>query len=189
MKQIPRPLPGTYPAYYASYISALVGEDLSAALRYVSEGEWGIQEMVPDELWNHRYAPGKWTIKEVFQHIVDVERVFSYRALCIARNERASLPGMDENAYQDESRAGKRTVPSIMREMEAVRHSTMELFDNFDDMALSRSGIANGNQITVPALGWIIAGHSAHHMRIIRERYLVQPLPTHGSPIAKALVR
>lgn len=128
--------------------------------------------MIPHDRWEFRYAPGKWTTKEVFQHIIDIERVFSYRALCFARNERAPLPGMDENAYQAQSRAGHRKPDDIMRELETVRRSTVELFESFDEEALRGSGTANGKHVTVPALGWIIAGHAEHHLRIIRERYL-----------------
>ncbi|MBZ0206548.1 MAG: DinB family protein [Flavobacteriales bacterium] len=172
MKTIPRPRPGDYPAYHGAYLLAAQGEDLAAAFQHATEQEKNIRGMVPDDRWEYRYAPGKWTTKEVFQHIIDTERVFAYRALCIARNERADLPGMDEDAYQAEARTGKRDIADIMRELQAVRRSTVELFNGLDAEALGRSGTANGKHVTVPALGWIIAGHSEHHLRIIRERYL-----------------
>ena len=172
MRMLAKPRPGDYPAYHHPYILGAHGDELEDALRHAGEEEARTRLLVPDNRWDHRYAPGKWTTKEVFQHIIDTERVFAYRALCIARNEKADLPGMDEDAYQAESRAGRRDIDDIMRELKAVRSATIELFASFDAEALSKAGTANGKHITVPALGWIIAGHSEHHLRIIRERYL-----------------
>ncbi len=172
MKKIERPRPGDYPAYHGAYLLAAQGEHLASAFRHVTEQEKLTRDQVPDDKWGYQYAPGKWTTKEVFQHIIDTERVFAYRALCIARGERVDLPGMNEDAYQAEARTGLRPIEEIMRELRAVRQSTVELFEGFDTTALGCSGTANGKHITVPALGWIIAGHSEHHLRIIRERYL-----------------
>ncbi|MBP8823960.1 MAG: DinB family protein [Flavobacteriales bacterium] len=172
MEPIPRPKPGDYPAYHGAYLLAAHGDDLAGALRHAGEEETRTRDLVPDNRWEHRYAPGKWTTKEVLQHIIDTERVFSYRALCIARGEQANLPGMDEDAYQAQARTAARDIEDIMRELAAVRRSTVELFHGFDAQALACNGTANGKHITVPALGWIIAGHSEHHLRIIRERYL-----------------
>ncbi|HMN04091.1 MAG TPA: DinB family protein [Flavobacteriales bacterium] len=172
MSMITRPRPGDYPDQYHAYLSAARGEGLAEALEHAGGEELRTRALVPDNKWEYRYAPGKWTTQEVFQHIIDIERVFAYRALCIARNEKADLPGMDEDAYQAESRAGRRDIDDIMRELKAVRSATIELFASFDAEALSKAGTANGKHITVPALGWIIAGHSEHHLRIIRERYL-----------------
>ncbi|MBK6892405.1 MAG: DinB family protein [Flavobacteriales bacterium] len=172
MNRIERPRPGDFPAYHGAYLLAAQGEDLASALSHATEQELKTRELVHGGRWEYRYAPGKWTTKEVFQHIIDTERVFAYRALCIARNEHADLPGMDEDAYQAEARTGRRDIGDIMRELQAVRRSTVELFESFDAEALGRSGTANGKHVTVPALGWIIAGHSEHHLRIIRERYL-----------------
>lgn len=173
MNRIERPEPGDFPAYYAAYLLAAQGDDLATALSHVTEQERKTRGMVPEDRWEFRYAPGKWSTKEVFQHIIDIERIFSYRALCLARKESVDLPGMDKNAYQVASRAGRRNINDMMRELKAVRHSSLELFESFDAEALAQSGTANGKHITVPALGWIIAGHSEHHLRILRERYLV----------------
>lgn len=172
MKVIAKPRPGDYPAYHQAYVLAARGEELAEAFQRATEEELRTRAMVPDNKWDFRYAPGKWTTKEVFQHIIDIERVFAYRALCIARNEKADLPGMDEDAYQAESRSQGRKIEDLMRELHAVRQSSIELFESFDDEALGKAGTANGKHVTVPALGWIIAGHSEHHLRIIRERYL-----------------
>lgn len=172
MLHIQRPGPGDHPSIYGAYLLAAKGDDLSTALRNATEREAETRALVPLDRWEYRYAPGKWTTKEVFQHIIDIERIFSYRALRFARNDGTALPGMDEDAYQAEARTGRREVDAIMRELKAVRSSTVELFESFDATAVAHAGTANGKHITVPALGWIIAGHSEHHLRIIRERYL-----------------
>lgn len=172
MNTIARPKPGDYPAYYGAYLLAARDGDLATALKHASEQQHATCAMVPGDRWEYRYAPGKWTTKEVLQHIIDMERVFAYRAFCFARNERNELPGADEDAYQAEARTGRRKVPDILREMEAVRRATVELFESLDGEALARGGTANGKHITVPALGWVIAGHAEHHLGIIRERYL-----------------
>lgn len=172
MGTIQRPAPGDYPAYHEAYVHAAYGDDLAAALRHAAGEEARTQAMVPGPKWEHRYAPGKWTIKEVFQHIIDIERVFAYRALSFARNDGAALPGMDENAWQAEARTAGRPVGDILRELRALRESSIGLFAGLGAEALARGGTANGKHYTVPAIGWVIAGHSEHHMRIIRERYL-----------------
>lgn len=172
MKTIDRPRPGDYPAYHGAYLLAAKGDDLASAFHHASEQARETLGMVPTDRLEYRYAPGKWTIKEVYQHIIDTERVFSYRALCIARQEKVDLPGMDEDAYQAEARTSQRAMGDIMREHDAVRNATIELFESFDNQAIAQKGMANGKVVTVPALGWIIAGHAEHHLRIIRERYL-----------------
>lgn len=172
MRTIHRPDPGDYPAYYGAYVHAADGKDLAEALDLASVAEAATKNLVPGHMWEHRYAPGKWTIKEVFQHIADTERVFAYRAFCIARNEQADLPYMDEDAYQREARSAARSIDDIMRELRAVRQATIALFDGLDEQALRRKGKASGKAIGAAALGWIIAGHSQHHLRLVRERYL-----------------
>jgi len=173
MITIERPKPGDFPPYFGAYVHAARGEQLDDALDMAAHEEARVFALVPPNKWEHRYAPDKWSIKEVFQHIIDTERVFTYRALCIARNEQANLPGMDENAYQAEARTALRQPADILRELKAVRQATIELFKGLDADAVARGGTANGKHITVRALGWVIAGHSEHHLRIIRERYLV----------------
>jgi hypothetical protein len=172
MLNLARPRPEDHPPYYKAYVLATTGADLAEAFRLTSEEEARTMALVPEHKWEHRYAPGKWTTKEVFQHIIDTERVFAYRAFCIARNEKANLPAMDEDAYQAEARTARRSVDELMRELQAVRQATIALFEGLDAEGASRAGTANGKHITVGALAWIIPGHSLHHLRIIRERYL-----------------
>ena len=172
MKKIERPTTGEYAAHHEVYVLAAKGEDLGSALRHAAEEEDKVFAAVPKDRWEYRYAPGKWTIKEVFQHIIDVERVFVYLALAIARNDANDLPNLDEDAYQAEARTDKRNITDVMRELRAVRQATIELFEGLDDTALDRVGTVRGKHTTAPALGWIIAGHAEHHLRIVRERYL-----------------
>ena len=168
-----KPAEGEYPAYYKAYLRAAKGDSLLDSFGLASADEVHTFGMVPDDRWDYRYAPGKWTVKEVFQHIIDTERVFSYRALAIARGEQANLPAMDEDAYQAQARTSARNAADVMRELKALRASTVELFSSFDAEAMAQSGTANGKHITVLALGWIISGHSGHHLRILRERYTI----------------
>ena len=118
------------------------------------------------------YAPGKWTIKEVLGHMGDAERVFAYRALTFARGESVPLPGFDEQAWTPASGARDRTVADLVDELAAVRRATLALLSHLPSTAPLCRGIANGREISVRALAWIIAGHERHHLRILRERYL-----------------
>ena len=164
MKTIKRPEPGEYAAHHEVYVLAAQGEDLASALRHAAEEEDRIFNLVPKDR--------KWSTKEVYQHIIDVERVFVYLALAVARNDRNDLPNMDEDAYQAEARTDQRDIADVMRELRVVRQATIELFEGLDDTALGRIGTVRGKRTTAPALGWIIAGHAEHHLRVVRERYL-----------------
>lgn len=120
----------------------------------------------------HRYAPGKWTIKEILVHLTDDERIYSYRALRFARNDRTELPGFEQDNYAAESNANERDLRNILDEYEAVRKATIAMFNSFDDKALLRRGTADGNEDTVRALAYHIAGHEMHHLNFIKENYL-----------------
>jgi len=122
----------------------------------------------------YAYAEGKWTIKEVLQHMIDTERIFAYRALCFARKEAASLPGFEENDYAANSGAKVRSWKSLAEEMVLLRDTTIRLFESFPAGAFEQSGIANQKPITVLAIGFIIPGHFTHHRNVIKERYLQQ---------------
>jgi len=161
-------------AYYHSYLAKAEGDDLFQALKNASERLWRTVYRIPTGFGDHRYAPGKWSIKEVFQHLLDTERIFCYRALCFARNDHTELPGFDENSYIDHAQVEKRELHELLSEHDLLRASTIALFKGFSDEMLLRGGIANGKHITVRALGWTIAGHVMHHMDVIDERYLVK---------------
>ncbi len=121
---------------------------------------------------DHRYAEGKWSLKEMLQHIIDAERIFTYRTLSIARKDQAPLPGFDENAYAANSKADQRSWQSLLEEFEAVRQATDILLKTFDDEQLAQSGITNQNPTTVHSICYVIFGHILHHINIVNQRYL-----------------
>ena len=157
--------------YYAKYIARVPGEDLGEALRSQSAATLRLLEGVTDAQALHRYAAGKWSVKEVLGHLTDAERVFAYRALRFGRGDTTPLAGFDENQYVPAAQSDLRTMHSLRTELSAVRTSTLSLLDSFDAEALVCRGEANGNSISVRALLWIIAGHELHHVALLRERY------------------
>ncbi|AOW16218.1 damage-inducible protein DinB [Polaribacter vadi] len=127
---------------------------------------------LPKEKHNFSYAEGKWTLKELIQHSIDTERVFCYRALCFARNDKTSLPGFDQDIFVDNGNANQLEFSDLLDEMSTLRKSTIHLYKSFSDEALLRIGIASGNKISVRALGYLFSGHQMHHLNILKERYL-----------------
>ena len=170
---IEKPRVDEYPAYAAMYID-LVPDDckLLAHLWNSLQSTKKLIQTIPGEKHLYKYAEGKWTLKEVLVHIIDDERIYGYRALRFARNDKTELPGFDQDPYAYYSNANDRTAENIVEEYEAVRLSTITLFNGFSDDAMSRSGVANNNQVSVRALGYHIAGHELHHLNIIKTRYL-----------------
>lgn len=161
-----------YAPFYSGYIKGLGAVDLLDILT-TSEGEViAALQNLSKEQSVFRYAEGKWTIKELIQHIIDAERVLSYRALRFARNDDTDLPGFDEDWYVDNSSGNDRDLSDLLHEFSQVRAATISLFKSFSSEVLTLSGTANGNPMTVRALGFIIAGHAMHHLKIIKERYL-----------------
>ncbi|HYE58379.1 MAG TPA: DinB family protein, partial [Rhodothermales bacterium] len=124
-----------------------------------------------EERARHRYAPGKWSVKEVLGHVTDAERIFAYRLLCIARGDQTSFPGFDENAYVPNSGADDRSMDDLLDEFAAVRRATLALLRGLPDAAMTRIGTANGQLVSVRALPFILAGHAQHHLNVLRERY------------------
>lgn len=169
---IPRPSATEYAPFYAGYVAGVPDGDLIALLEQQGEETTTLLAGVSDEKADHRYAPGKWTIREVLGHITDGERVFTYRALTFARGDAGPLPSFDENAWAAVSNAGRRTMKDLLTEYRAVRASTVALFRSFGDQEFARSGVASKNPVSVRALAYIVAGHERHHLRILRERYL-----------------
>jgi uncharacterized damage-inducible protein DinB len=131
-----------------------------------------IIDNLPPEKEDFAYAPAKWTVKELLCHIIDAERIFVYRALCFSRNDKTNLPAFDENAYVPESNASLRTIQSIRQEMNNLRASTIDFFASCNEEMLGRSGTANNTRISVRALGYVVSGHAAHHLSILKQRYL-----------------
>lgn len=170
-----RPEAGEYLAYYGRYIDQVPESDAIQAL------ERQLAEMRPllaglDEAQGaHRYAPGKWSVKQVLGHVTDSERVFAYRALRFARGDRTPLPGFDENRFAEAAASDLRPVRDLVAELEAVRAASLALFRGLDAEAWTRRGTANEAEISVRALAFVIAGHGRHHTAILRERYLSRP--------------
>jgi len=169
---IGRPERGEYAPFYETYISKVQGSDVLATLddqrRQMLLLLCGRAESDGDI----RYAPGKWSVKEVLGHVCDAERIFSYRALCIARGDSTSLPGYDENAYVANAPFSRHPLTDLIEDFIAVRRSTLSLFRNFEDDAWMHRGKANNYEVTVRALAYIIAGHELHHRLALQEKYL-----------------
>lgn len=173
MKKIDKPGLEEYSPSAAKYIDLFQDDDM--ILKHLEENFGVMKEFIlalpPDKLL-YRYAPGKWTIKEILVHIIDDERIYAYRALRFARNDKTELPGFEQDEFAVESNANERDLKNIFEEYEAVRKSTIALFNGLDEKVLTRKGKADGNEWTVRALAYHIAGHELHHLYTIREHYL-----------------
>ena len=174
LRLIDKPRPGEYPPYAAMYIDLL--PDDGRVLEYLAEGARRVEsvfESASADRLVHRYAAGKWTPREVLLHIIDDERVFSYRALRFARGDQTELPGFEQDPYVAESGANARSVASLLEEHRAVRDSTLALFQHLPVAAFDRAGVASGYRVTVRALAYHITGHELHHLNVLRERYAI----------------
>ena len=167
-----RPDLATIPEFYHKYVKLVTEDSATEALAKNARQAQEFFETIPAEKWDYRYAEGKWTVKELVQHMIDTERIFAYRALCIARGETQSLPGFDENTYAAVSAAGKRSKAELTEEFATVRKATGLLFRSFDEEQLNRTGTANNKPITVNGIGFITVGHVLHHLNVLQERYL-----------------
>lgn len=171
---IPRPAPGEYAPFYARYLEAVPNGDL---LRLLEEGGAEVIDLLQafgEERSDYRYAPGKWSVKEVVGHVTDTERVFAYRALRFARGDETPLPGFEQNQYVAAGGFGRRSLADLAEEYVDVRKATVKLLAGMDALALRRGGVASGHRMTVRAAAWIIAGHEQHHAQILRVRYLTE---------------
>jgi uncharacterized damage-inducible protein DinB len=166
-------LPTEYATFYRSYIENVEDEytlleeleiSLHRFIKFVQD--------IPMDKFDYRYEEDKWTIKDIIQHIIDAERVFSYRALRFARNDSSELPGFEENNFVKAANANSRSVMDLLTELSALRHATIYLFKSFKEEHLLNIGIASNNPMSVRAIGFVIIGHQNHHQRIFEERYL-----------------
>jgi DinB superfamily len=168
---VDRPASSEYAPYYAGYI-ARVPEGNVLALLETQISETLSFLRAQGEAWaGTRYAPGKWSVKEVVGHLCDTERIMSYRALRIAREDRTPLPGFEQDDYVRTAHSDRRSLADLLEDFATVRAATLHLFRSFDADAWTRSGIANSLEISVRALAYIIAGHERHHLEIVRTRY------------------
>jgi hypothetical protein len=164
--------PGEYAAPYAGYIAAVGDADVLALLERQLETVARLLGGVSESRAAHRYAPGKWSVKEVVGHLADTERVMAYRALRIARGDATPLAGFDENAFVHGAAFDRRSLGSLADEWAAVRRATLALVRPLDAAALQRIGSASGHPVSVRALVYIMAGHVAHHLGVLESRYL-----------------
>jgi len=169
-----KPLTTDYPEYFGKYIGQVAEEDITEAFKNQYPKIDSFLHSIDEIKAAYSYAPGKWTLKELLQHIIDAERVFNYRALCFARKETVSLPAFDENIYAENSNANARSWKSLSNEFINVRRSTEDLFKSFSEEMLNNKGTANNNTISVLSLGFIIIGHVTHHIKVVQEKYLVE---------------
>jgi len=168
---MPRPSSNEYGSFYKNYINYTSGKDYAILVQQYNERIVAFWDAIPIEKINFAYAPNKWTIKQMFQHVIDTERIFAYRALAVARAETKPLPGFDENEYAKNATAANRHWKDMLVEWRVVRQSTNLMFASFTAEQMKRMGTASDNPISVNALGFIIFGHALHHLHILKERY------------------
>jgi hypothetical protein len=160
------------PQFYRRYVENVKNYDLIEALKISSQETLALVNSLTEEMGTFRYAPEKWSIKELLCHMIDAERIMCYRALRFARNDKTPLHGFEENDYAPEANANNRDLKSIAGEMSRLRASTIDMFISFTDEMLNRKGLANNAELSVVNLGYIISGHETHHRKILQERYL-----------------
>lgn len=161
-----------YPEYYHTYVSKVSTHDLLPSLASEKQTLNSLLTGLSEDKLNYRYESDKWTIKELLIHMSDTERVFSYRALRFARKDKTPLPGFEQNDYGKLIWETSRSIKHILEEFNAIRDSTIKLYESFGEEELNGIGVASGSEFTVRAKGYIILGHSLHHRQIIEERYL-----------------
>jgi uncharacterized damage-inducible protein DinB len=160
------------PLFYKGYVENVKDLELMMALTQSSKVALNLFRSIPEDMGEYRYSEGKWSIKELLNHMMDAERIFAYRALRFSRNDKTQLPGFEEKDYAPLANAHGRTIHQLTDEMERLRLTTIDLFASFTPEMLKREGLANANRLSVIMLGYAIAGHETHHRKIISERYL-----------------
>jgi|ERR1051325_2628770 hypothetical protein len=167
-----RPNDGEFHHLHASYVALVPEEDICAAAESAARDVAALLAGIDEENSKHRYAAEKWSIKQLVGHVADAERIFAYRALCIARGETQSLPGFDENEYMRQANFDERPFAELVADLNAARQSSIALLRGFGDEAWMREGVANKQRVTVRGVGYAMVGHARHHMNVLRERYL-----------------
>jgi len=167
-----RPQPGDYAPYYEKYITLVQSDDILAALEDQRRQTLLLLSGRPETDGDLRYAPGKWSVKELLGHLNDTERIMSYRALRIARGDTTPMEGFEQDDYVRNGPFGRVPLSDLIEDFIAVRRATVSLFRDLDEAAWSRRGVANKSEVTVRALAYIIAGHELHHRRILEDKYL-----------------
>ena len=161
-----------YNPYYGVFIDQAESPDIVEGLQLGKQHFIEFVKAIPEEKLSYRYAEEKWTIAEVLQHLIDAERVFSYRALRFARKDKTALTGFDHDMYVPNSNANNYSKQEIMRDYETVRNSSISLFRSFTDDMLTQIGEASGSPMSTRAIAYILSGHQKHHLGVIKKRYL-----------------
>lgn len=161
-----------YAHFYATYVGLIEKTNILHVLNEQMHEVFTLMNSVPGDKAYFRYAPDKWTLKEVLGHMVETERVFAFRALAISRGDTASLPGMDQDEYMEGNNYNSRSLANLSNEYFAVRVATIHLLNSMTKEMILKKGTASGTEVSVRALAFIIAGHDKHHLTIIKERYL-----------------
>ncbi len=159
------------PEYFDRYINLTADIDINKALELYGHDYLEKERHHLEHLGNLVYAPGKWTVNDIMQHVIDTERIFAYRALRISRSDTTPLPGYDENFYAEHTTAASRTLEDLLMEFELVRASSIMLFKNMNQEMLLKEGTCNNKQMSVLALGFTMVGHVIHHVGVLKERY------------------
>lgn len=160
------------PPYYKGYVNHVKDFDLFEALQQSAIRSVSLVSSIPEERGEYRYEPGKWSIKELLCHVMDAERIFTYRALRFSRNDKTPLSAFEENDYAPEANAHARTLQQLAGEIGRLRETTIDLYKSFTPAMLLRTGSANNTTVSVLNLGFIISGHEMHHCKILTDRYL-----------------
>jgi len=160
------------PGHFKNYVKLVEETDPLQALRISGHRMLELVHFIKEDKSDYRYEEGKWTVRELLCHVIDCERIFAYRALTFARNDKTMLPPFEEKDYGPEANASGRTLKKIADEMAHLRVSTIDMFEGFPPKMLTRKGFSNNNEFSVVAMGFIIAGHETHHRKILMERYL-----------------
>lgn len=160
-----------FPEYYKGYVALVPNGDPQELFDYSLKELLSALMMITEEEASQGYAAGKWSIKDILQHLIDTERIFSYRALSFARGQEKELPGYDHDAYANRAMANYRSLKSLLEELKRLRVSTKDLFASFSNEMMVKSAKANGQVISVEQLQYIIVGHELHHLNVINEKY------------------
>jgi len=169
---IHRPEPTEYDPYYDLYISLVKTDDMVGTLQKQAQQTRDLLSKVSAEKAEFRYAPGKWSVKEVLGHMNDTERIMSYRVLRIARGDQTPIEGYEQDDYVTGGKFGRRTMDDLLQEFQTIRNATIQLIRHLDEESAARRGTANNKQISARAVIYVIAGHELHHRRILEEKYL-----------------
>lgn len=171
MIDVARPEAAEYHTFYAGYVKRVPDADVLAALAAQPAEIAALAARLPADRIDYRYAPDKWSVREIFSHVIDGDRVFGYRLFCVSRGDRAALPGFDENEYVRAGRPTLEPLPALVREFAAVRDANLIVARRLDAEAWARVGNANGSPISARAIAFIMVGHVRHHLAKLAELY------------------